>query len=184
MFSVFQRSVLLDGTLGDVYAFHEDPRNISKISPPSLKVKRVECLVPARAGEAFRLSLSQFGLPLEWVGVWEEASPHSRLVDGARKSPFKHWRHQHLFTPSGAGTLMTDRVEYSMPFGIAPRGDAGLLCQKGLSSPRISRPPELPAVDGFKAPWRLTWKGSRGYLSRLGTGCDADLCQILFLTGE
>ena len=117
-FSVFQRSVLLDGTLGDVYAFHEDPRNISKISPPSLKVKRVECLVPARAGEAFRLSLSQFGLPLEWVGVWEEASPHSRLVDGARKSPFKHWRHQHLFTPSGAGTLMTDRVEYSMPFGI------------------------------------------------------------------
>jgi len=117
-FSVFQRSVLLDGTPGEVYAFHEDPRNISKISPPSLKVKRVECSVPARAGEEFRLSVSQFGLLLEWVGVWEEVSPHLRLVDGARKSPFKHWRHQHLFTPRGAGTLMTDRVEYSLPLGI------------------------------------------------------------------
>ena len=44
--------------------------------------------------------------------------PHERLVDGARKSPFRHWRHHHLFATDGDGTVMTDRVEYALPFGV------------------------------------------------------------------
>jgi len=116
-FSVFQRSVLLSASPAEVYAFHEDPRNISKISPPSLHVERVECSVPAAAGGEFRLRVCQFGLPLEWIGVWEKAEPFERLVDGARKSPFRHWRHQHLFRQEGSGTMMTDRVEYALNTG-------------------------------------------------------------------
>jgi ligand-binding SRPBCC domain-containing protein len=121
LFSVYEHSVLLAATPREVYAFHEDPRNITRISPPSLKVERVECSVPAWAGEEFRLRVSLFGLPLEWVGFWEEAVPDARLVDGARKSPFRHWRHNHLFRAEGEGTLMTDRVEYALPFGVLGR---------------------------------------------------------------
>jgi ligand-binding SRPBCC domain-containing protein len=120
-FTVFQRSVFLSANPAEVYAFHEDPRNITRISPPSLRVERVECSVPARAGEEFRLRVRQFGLPLDWVGVWEETVPHGQLVDGARKSPFRHWRHQHLFRAEGSGTVMTDRVEYALPFGFLGR---------------------------------------------------------------
>jgi len=119
--SLFERSVPLDASPPEVYAFHEDPRNIGKISPPSLHVGRVECSVPARPGQEFSLRVSQFGLPLEWVGYWEEAEPFSRLVDGARKSPFRHWRHHHLFAATPDGTLMTDRVEYALPFGLLGR---------------------------------------------------------------
>ena len=39
------------------------------------------------------------------------------LVDGARKSPFIHWRHHHVFRRAdrnGEQTLMTDRVEYAL----------------------------------------------------------------------
>jgi len=118
--SLFERSVLLAATPAEVYAFHEDPRNIVKISPPSLRVEKVECSVPARAGEEFRLRVRQFGLPMEWIGCWVEADPCSRLVDGARKCPFRHWRHHHLFVPADGGTRMTDRVEYALPF--APLG--------------------------------------------------------------
>jgi ligand-binding SRPBCC domain-containing protein len=119
--SLFERSVLLAATPAEVYAFHEDPRNIVKISPPSLRVEKVECTVPARVREEFRLRVSQFGLPLEWIGFWDEAVPCSRLVDGARKSPFRHWRHHHLFAEAPGGTLMTDRVEYALPFGLVGR---------------------------------------------------------------
>lgn len=119
--ALYERSVLLDAPPAEVYAFHENPRNITAISPPSLRVERVDCSVPAQAGEEFRLTVRQFGLPIEWFGVWEEAVPHSRLVDGARKSPFRHWRHMHLFQPRGEGTLMTDRVEYSLPCGVIGR---------------------------------------------------------------
>ena len=116
-FTVFQRSVLLPATPAEVYAFHEDPRNITKISPDSLRVERVECSVPAKKGDEFRLVVRQFGLRLEWVGFWEVVVPYEKLVDGAKKSPFGHWRHQHQFDPAGGHgekTLMTDRVEYAL----------------------------------------------------------------------
>lgn len=116
-FSLFERSVLLDAAPSEVYSFHEDPRNIVKISPPSLRVEDVRCLVPASAGDGFRLRVRQFGLPLEWEGRWEEATRDTGLVDTALRSPFRHWRHSHLFRAEGAGTLMTDRVEYALPFG-------------------------------------------------------------------
>ena len=77
--------------------------------------------MPACAGEEFRLKVRQFGVSLEWVGIWEEAVPHKRLVDGARKSPFRHWRHQHLFHPKGEGCVMTDRVSYALPYGLVGR---------------------------------------------------------------
>lgn len=120
-FSVFERRVYLEASPAEAFAFHEDPRNITKISPSSLRVERVECSVPARAGEEFRLKAVQFGLPLEWVGYWDEVVPGERLVDGARKSPFRHWRHHHIFRAEGVGTVMTDRVEYALPFGIFGR---------------------------------------------------------------
>jgi ligand-binding SRPBCC domain-containing protein len=119
--SHFERSVLLAAQQAEVYAFHEDPRNIVKISPPSLRVEMVECSVPARSGGEFRLRVRQFGLPLEWIGYWEEAVPSVRLVDGACKSPFRYWRHHHLFAGAPGGTLMTDRVEYALPLGALGR---------------------------------------------------------------
>ncbi len=115
--TVYQRSALLPATPAEVYAFHEDPRNITKISPASLRVEKVEGSVPAKEGDEFHLTVSQFSLRLEWVGFWEEAAPDRKLVDGAKKSPFRHWRHQHLFDPAGwqgEQTLMTDRVEYAL----------------------------------------------------------------------
>jgi len=119
--SFFESSVMLSASPAEVYSFHEDPRNIVKISPPSLRVEKIECTVPASAGGEFKLRLRQFGLPLEWIGYWEETEPNVRLVDGARKSPFRFWRHHHLFTEKSGGTLMTDRVEYALPYGFLGR---------------------------------------------------------------
>ena len=113
-FSVFQRSVLLAASPEEVFSFHEDPRNIRKISPPSLRVEKVACSVPARVGDEFQLTVRQFGIRLEWIGFWEEIDRGHKLTDGAIKSPFLHWRHQHRFEPAGRDakeTLMTDRVE-------------------------------------------------------------------------
>lgn len=120
-FSVFERSVLLEAAPAEVYAFHGDPRNIARISPPSLRVERVECWVPARAGGRFHLRVRQYGVTLEWEGLWEEAAPPDRLVDSAVRSPFRHWKHSHLFRAEGTGTLMTDHVEYALPFGLIGR---------------------------------------------------------------
>ncbi len=34
------------------------------------------------------------------------------------RGPYRHWHHEHLFTPAGGGgTLMRDRVDYDLPLG-------------------------------------------------------------------
>ena len=120
-FSVFERSIQLQSPAAEVYAFHENPSNIRLISPQSLKVEVVECNPTAVVGGEFRIRVRQFGIPLDWVGFWEEVIPNEKLVDGSRKCPFAYWRHHHLFREEGADTVMTDRVGYALPFGIIGR---------------------------------------------------------------
>lgn len=48
--------------------------------------------------------------------ITELDAPH-RFVDEMQRGPFKSWRHVHLFEPTADGTLMTDEVDYRVPFG-------------------------------------------------------------------
>lgn len=44
-----------------------------------------------------------------------EFHPPGRFVDEMVRGPFRRFRHEHRFEPSGEGTLMTDLVEFQMP---------------------------------------------------------------------
>jgi ligand-binding SRPBCC domain-containing protein len=115
---VFERSTWLAAPPAAVYAFHENPRNLEKISPPSLRLIRIEAEPTARIGERFRLVARQFGLPIDWTGEWLVVEPPRRLVDGAVRAPFARFDHEHRFEAEGTGTRMTDRVTYSL---LGPR---------------------------------------------------------------
>lgn len=113
----FKKSVWLSAPIERVFEFHENPHNIRKISPGSMKVQSVDADDKAVAGARFSLEATQYGLPISWIGEWESVeSPHC-LVDLAVKSPFKFFRHTHAFRAEGWGTRMTDCVEYALPFG-------------------------------------------------------------------
>lgn len=114
----FERSVVVSATAEELFLFHENPRNISKIAPASLKVREVECETTARTGGVFKIQASQFGLPIRWTGVWEKVEVPHALVDTALDSPFAVWRHSHLFEPVEGGCRMTDRVEFLLKGGI------------------------------------------------------------------
>ncbi len=96
-----------------VFAFHADPRNISKISPgwQTVQVHEGE---PARVGEKFEIAVRLFGMVhLRWRGIWREVVSPELLVDETLHSPFAYWRHRHRFERLDAGrTRMTDHVSY------------------------------------------------------------------------
>ncbi|MEJ7608853.1 MAG: SRPBCC family protein, partial [Bryobacteraceae bacterium] len=58
------------------------------------------------------------GLPLGWKTLITEYEPPFSFVDVALRSPYKLWRHRHTFHPTEQGTVVSDRVEYALPFGI------------------------------------------------------------------
>jgi hypothetical protein len=121
--TTFQKSTILDAPIEAVYAFHENPHNLTKISPSSLRVRRIEANHEAVAGETFRIEASQFFVPIKWEGVWDRAEHPVALWDRALESPFARFRHQHIFESIdiGARTRMTDRVEYALPGGALGR---------------------------------------------------------------
>lgn len=104
-----------------LFLFHENPQNISRIAPPSLKVRSVECASEAVEGGEFRIHANQFGMPINWVGRWDCVVKPSLLVDVAVSSPFKLWRHSHSFEVDGNETVMSDKVEYLLGGGVAGR---------------------------------------------------------------
>jgi len=114
------RQQLIERPIDEVFAFFADPHNLAKITPPEMgfQITSVEGL-PVRAGTRIEYVIRIFGLPQRWVAEIAEHEPGRRFVDVQAKGPYRYWRHEHSFEPLNVFTVMTDQVEYELPFGLA-----------------------------------------------------------------
>jgi len=72
-------------------------------------------------GETVTWKARHFGLSLSLTSrVTEFDAPH-RFVDEQTRGPFTSFRHEHLFEPTASGSVMTDRVQFTAPFGVLGR---------------------------------------------------------------
>ena len=78
-----------------------------------------------RAGALIDYRIKLFGVPLRWRTRIEAYERETRFVDVQLRGPYRLWEHTHEFRDAPGGTLMTDRVDYAVPFGIA--GEAARL---------------------------------------------------------
>lgn len=118
----FRCSVELPVPPEAAFAFHLDPTNLVRISPPWIRVDRLD--VPGRIvpGSRLEIRVRVLGfLPQAWtVEIAELVSPQ-RLVDVARAGPYRQWRHTHTFRAVSGGSEMIDTVNYVLPFGAVGR---------------------------------------------------------------
>lgn len=128
------KSVVIAAPIEAVFAFHLKPENLRLISPPSVKVVKLRLPERIEEGSVIELHTRLHGcLPSCWeVEIMELKSPY-RLVDVARRSPFKFWRHTHEFRSVANGTEMTDIVEYQLPLGWLGR----VLAEPWLVRPQL-----------------------------------------------
>jgi ligand-binding SRPBCC domain-containing protein len=69
-------------------------------------------------GEAVTFEAIHFGIRQKLTSkIVEFESPYI-FVDEMQKGAFKHMKHIHKFEEKEKGTLMTDILEFSSPFGI------------------------------------------------------------------
>jgi ligand-binding SRPBCC domain-containing protein len=61
------------------------------------------------------------------------------FVDEQIDGPFASWWHQHIFEATTGGTLMLDRVRYSVPFGVLDRLADGLFLRRYMTRLLIQR---------------------------------------------
>lgn len=107
-------SSVVDAPLDDVFAWHERPGAIHRLTPPWQPVGVVREAGSLDGGRAV------LGLPLglRWGARHTEYRPPHRFVDELDSAPLSwalRWRHTHEFQAEGERTRMTDRVDTPVP---------------------------------------------------------------------
>lgn len=110
--------MLTKSSLQDTFAIFEDPYNLAKITPLSLKFQvtsphRIEM----RKGAEIEYTIHWLGFPMHWKTLILEYSPPVLFIDQQASGPYRFWRHRHTFEATADGTKVGDHVEYALPFG-------------------------------------------------------------------
>ena len=100
-----------------LYDFHLDVTNLSKITPPWIKVKIVSLIIPVEEGSDIELDITRFAMTQRWKVQIAELKPPGLVCDKALKSPFASFIHHHRFEViDDTKSLLCDELEFSLPF--------------------------------------------------------------------
>lgn len=111
----------------DVFAWHERPGALARLTPPWERVELLE-----RTGEGLRpgaravLRIGKGPLSVRWTAEHDRYEAGTMFRDRQVSGPFAHWVHTHRFTDAERDTTwMEDSVEYALPGGALGRAAAG-----------------------------------------------------------
>lgn len=130
---VLEREQLIAAPLEATFPFFQDPRNLVKITPGWLNLEIIELdELPLRPGSKIGYRIRWLGISLRWLTLITDFEPGRRFVDVQTRGPYSSWRHEHTFEDVDGRTLMRDRVEYDLPFGMLGRIVHKLLVSRQL----------------------------------------------------
>ena len=103
----------------EVFAFFSDAQNLEMLTPAFLNFRILTPLpLDMRSGILFDYQIRLGGIPMRWRTRIETFEAPVRFVDVQLAGPYRTWRHVHEFQDAPGGTLVTDRVDYALPFGF------------------------------------------------------------------
>ena len=83
-------------------------------------------------GQEVTWRAKHFGIPLTMTSRVTHLDFPRSFTDEQVKGPFKAFRHVHEFEPTAAGSIMTDRVEFTAPLGVLGRAVERLILARYL----------------------------------------------------
>jgi ligand-binding SRPBCC domain-containing protein len=113
--------------VAEVFEFFCRPANLLKVTPADLGLRLLEGPERLRLGSRLTLEGRRWGIPQRILTEVTTFEPDVLIVDEQRQGPFRKWVHSHRFEPLGAGTKVTERIEFEPPGGML-----GLVVTAGL----------------------------------------------------
>ena len=116
-----------------VFAFHELPDALQRLTPPWEPVRVVEHAPSLRVRARATIETCLFGVfTVRWVAEHTAYDPPRMFEDVQAEGPFRRWRHRHTVEPHAEGATLRDEVEYEPPLGALGRLAAPLLIEPRL----------------------------------------------------
>ncbi len=104
--------------LDQVFEVFENPYNLAKITPPWLAFHVISRdQVVMRPGAEIEYRIRWLGIPLYWKTRITGYEPPFFFTDEQERGPYPLWRHHHTFQSTPEGVIVSDHVEYALPFG-------------------------------------------------------------------
>jgi ligand-binding SRPBCC domain-containing protein len=154
-----------------VFAFFANPANLPHLMPPALQTRVEDARIasapprplasdPERrfqsvaAGVGSEILISFLPIPwvprrVSWMARIVEFEWNSHFTDEQARGPFRLFRHRHGIAAemrdSIEGTLVSDEIEFALPFGLAGRA-AGLAVRWQLQGSFAHRQKRLPQI--------------------------------------
>lgn len=108
-----------------VFAFHELPDALARLTPPWERVRVARAAPSLRPGEVAVVEARLFGLfKVRWVAEHTLYDPPRMFEDVQREGPFRSWRHKHFVEPDDKGARLRDEIEFEPPLGAVGRAGA------------------------------------------------------------
>lgn len=114
----FERKQYLAVPIDQAWAFISNPRNLARITPPSLDF-RIVSEVPEHVYEGLVIEYRVkplLGIPVKWVSVINNIQEPYMFTDVQLKGPYSYWKHIHTLNEVAGGVLMEDKITYKPPF--------------------------------------------------------------------
>lgn len=115
---------VVPGKIEDMWDFFSRPENLNEITPKDMKFEIISDVAGVKMypGITIDYKVSPFPLmKMKWRTEITEIREGEYFIDEQRIGPYKLWRHQHHFVQEGEEVVMTDTLEYALPFGIFGR---------------------------------------------------------------
>ncbi|WP_417325489.1 SRPBCC family protein [Halarcobacter sp.] len=113
----YEKTSFIDCTLEELFDFHLDVNNLKAITPDNIQITFLEENFTPKEKGVLKIKTVKNFLPIRWEVKIEKLQRPNILVDLALKSPFKYWKHSHVFTKKGNMCELRDVIEYELPFG-------------------------------------------------------------------
>jgi len=121
-------------SLDEAWDFFSSPTNLSKITPPEMNFVVTSDNNPDTKmypGMIITYIVSPvLGIKLNWMTEIIHVKEKEYFVDEQRFGPYALWHHQHHFKETKGGVLMTDLLNYAIPYGFIGRIANSLLVEK------------------------------------------------------
>ncbi|HEX8844350.1 MAG TPA: SRPBCC family protein [Pyrinomonadaceae bacterium] len=129
----FVKESFIEAAPERVFAFHELPDALRRLTPPWEKVRIIQAARNLEVGSVAIVETRILGLfPVRWVARHTAYERPHMFEDTQTSGPFRSFRHRHIVEPNDGGAVLRDEIEYEPPLGFIGRLLAPLLIERRL----------------------------------------------------
>lgn len=131
----YKTEQFLQVDINKAWHFFSSPKNLSAITPPELDFRILSELDDQEIYEGMKLDYivtPLFKIPMHWQTEIIKVKKLHNFTDRQVQGPYRLWEHTHIFKVSGNGVLMTDIINYKLPFGWIGNLAHSLLIRKKI----------------------------------------------------